>query len=584
MALAIASFLLLVFPPLLFEKYTFYLYTISSQAFFTYSGDRLWFDIGSFIAFGASSALIVGRKKILSLVPPIVGAFVFIVLVYDVPFCQPAECYINSTDGFAWLRDFLFFASLGVLACSAVLSNDVPKMQRDSKGAQRFLRLAYAFLIAALVGYALGFFPISHIFAAVTVPYPLNYAQWFLAGAPAFVGSFFATSRTLEQLKSNYVIYILGFFAGLAGTVLGIALSSSIPCQACSGYSVSITSIILLASGSSFVGVILARFFRRYSIGLSQKSKRSELPSITIGATIAVFILLLLGFFFSVNYQMSIVNQLGPGIATTSFSPLEIGHEFVYSGGYLNAPKLTTSAVGVSVNFENSSLSSSPSNFIAAGVGDQSPNCCKDGLDLAYRIDAAIFSNGTEAVLARAWWACDVNIACGGYSWQQLLHYAVLELPAASRSSWIDLKMSWNTSAPASVDWFYTVNESASWTEFSSFVVPKIQNHYFDAGLFFVGTGNRPSGYAFFYQFGVSSAREIRNNSWHVLMQCPWLIENGSAQCLGAAAFLQGRYSYWKVLYTFGASYSGMTFNYLGNYTVSFYYSGASPPDETKMW
>lgn len=152
-----AAFLLVVVPPVVFEKYTYYLYTISSPTFFTFSGDRLWFDIGWFIGSGAFSALILGRKNALAILPPLAGAWAFIVAVYDVPFCQAAECYINSTDGFAWLRDFLLFASLGILACSAVLSREAPILGRSERQKLLF-KVAYSFAVSVFVVYALGFF------------------------------------------------------------------------------------------------------------------------------------------------------------------------------------------------------------------------------------------------------------------------------------------------------------------------------------------------------------------------------------------------------------------------------------------
>jgi len=148
------------------------------------------------------------------------------------------------------------------------------------------------------------------------------------------------------------------------------------------------------------------------------------------------------------------------------------------------------------LSFANTSIVSSKSNFLAAGIGDQSPNCCKDGLDLIYRADAVLFSNGTEAVLAKAWWACDVNIACAGYSWQQLLHYGSMILPAGSLSSWIELEMNWTS--PKRINWYYNrihfiVNGSASsWLTYSSFAPPRIQNHYFDSSMFYIGEG-KPS-------------------------------------------------------------------------------------------
>ena len=146
-----------------------------------------------------------------------------------------------------------------------------------------------------------------------------------------------------------------------------------------------------------------------------------------------------------------------------------------------------------------------------------------------------------------------------------------------------------NWTSPTLIGWYYRIHETngsvSPWKEYDSFVPPKIQNHYFDAGIFYVGSGNHPSGDAFFYQFGVSSARIIANQSWHVLFKCPELVENGAWQCISHASFIGGQYAYWKVWYTFGIDYQGVSFAYLQNYTVDFHYSGnASPSDGTVMW
>jgi hypothetical protein len=455
------------------------------------------------------------------------------------------------------------------------------ELRFGSKLRERSIQKSYIFLIAALIGYALSFFPLVHIFAGVSVPFPLNYIQWFLACAvPTFTGSFLASerSRSLNLLTGKR----FGFLAGLSGVILGIVLDISVPCEACSRYANSVASILVVAVLFSLLGMILGE-----KVGSIRFSARSIYPSITMGLAIIGTIVVLFFFFFSTNYEMSVVNSLGPNVSSTSFSPLEVGSTFVYSGGYLATAQARVPGVGVSVNFGNSTISSSDSNFLAAGVGDQSPNCCKDGLDLAYRADAILFTNGTEALLARAWWACDVNMACTGYSWQQLLHFGKLGLPIGTLSNWVDIQMNWTS--PTEVGWYYRVHFSANgtvtpWILYSSFTPPKIQNHYFDAGTIFVGSGNRPNDDAFFYQFGVSSAREIKSNSWDIAMRCPTLVENGSWVCLQHAGFIGGQYGYWKILYTFGKSYSGLDFQYLGNYTVRFFYSGSSPRDETVIW
>lgn len=574
----IAAFVLILLPPVLFEKYTYFLYATLSPNFFAYSGRRLWFDIIWFVASGAACALIIGRKKWISLIVPAAASASFILVLYVEPFCTPQECYISSTDGLGFLRDFFFFASLGVLACSGVLSS---KLRFSNSQRERKIQRIYIFVLATLLGYALSFFPLVHIFAGVSVPFPLNYVQWFLACAvPGFAGAFLASERVKNGNLPASGLYC--FLAGLSGIIFGIILDFTIPCEACSGYSASFGSILVVCAVFSLLGLVLGE-----KLATLRYSGKKIYPSIAMGVIIPGTILMLFVFFFSTNYQMSVVNSMGPGVTNASFSPLEVGSSFVYSGGYLNTVQWRVPAVGVSVNFGNSSISTDSSNFLAAGVGDQSPNCCKDGLDLAYRADAVLFTNGTEALLARAWWACDVNMACGGYSWQQLLHIGVFYLPRRTLSNWVDLQMNWTS--PTEVGWYYRVHYSINgsvtpWILYSSFTPPKIENHYFDAGLLFVGSGNRPNDDAFFYQFGVSSARIINSNSWNIMMRCPDLIENGTWTCLQHASFIGGQYGFWKVLYTFGKSYGGLNFNYLGNYTVRFYYSGSSPNDETVIW
>ncbi|MGI0081599.1 MAG: hypothetical protein ACRECH_18515, partial [Nitrososphaerales archaeon] len=93
----IAATLLLFLPPLIFEEHTYYLYTIASPQFFNFSGNRIWFDIAWFTASGALSPLIVGRKRLFSLLPPFIAAAVFVLSTYVEPLCFEKECYISST-------------------------------------------------------------------------------------------------------------------------------------------------------------------------------------------------------------------------------------------------------------------------------------------------------------------------------------------------------------------------------------------------------------------------------------------------------------------------------------------------------
>ncbi len=594
-------------PALLFEKYTFHLYLIADPNFFFYSGWRWWVDLICFGVGGVASALVVGpqRRKI-GTMPPIIASAALIIALNVVPLCDARECYVSSTDGLGQLRDFLLFASVGVVTAAStstspafsrksisgekLAGNGDPRINIRNSDLKTYFDNAFEFGVLTLLGYALSFYPIMHIFAGVSVPYPQDYLQWFLAGAPAAIS---CSLLALDKFDGKKLLFMV-FLTGISGVILGIALGVLLPCEACENYGVSIASILIVASLFSLPAVVFAskslfpREINSRKTGVARPRSTTRAP-VAISATVIVVTMILLWslFFVGSNYQASLVNVFG-GTTVSRFSPFEVGGTFVYDAGYLAIPRVATSAVGVNVSFGGTSIDSArfPNDFLAAGVGDQSPNCCKDGLDLFYRADVALFSNGSEYALARAWWACDPNAACGGYSWQQLLHLSAAQLPSRALSHWVQVEMNWTDSGQ--IVWYYRINynetSSSPWIAYSSYDPPKIQNHYWDAGLFYVGEGNRPAYYAYFYQFGVSSAYPITDRSWRIYEQCPMLVLNGAWTCAPKAGFINGIHSFWKVLYTAGASYSGMNFSYLGGHEVEFYYSGTSPADGTPIW
>ena len=165
-------------PPIVFDKLTYYYYAIASPTFRTFSVDRFWFDIIWFCVAGAVAAFIVGRNTKAVILPPLFGSLIFTIMVYVAPLCTIKECYISSTDGLTPLRDFLLFASLAVITSSASMKTSEP-CERS------IIDRPFQLGVTALAGFALSFFPVMHIFAGVSADYPVNYLQWFLAGAPA---------------------------------------------------------------------------------------------------------------------------------------------------------------------------------------------------------------------------------------------------------------------------------------------------------------------------------------------------------------------------------------------------------------
>ncbi len=143
-------------------------------------------------------------------------------------FCAPKECYVSSPDGLGAFRDSLLFASLGVFACNASLSGSGTGI----RSWRRKTQIVYLFIISTLMGFALSFFPLFHIFAGVSVPYRLNYVQWNLASeVPNFTAALIFTERTRrDEAEIRGILWFL--FGGMSGMFLGIALDLSIPCDA----------------------------------------------------------------------------------------------------------------------------------------------------------------------------------------------------------------------------------------------------------------------------------------------------------------------------------------------------------------
>ena len=87
-----------------------------------------------------------------------------------------------------------------------------------------------------------------------------------------------------------------------------------------------------------------------------------------------------------------------------------------------------------------------------------------------------------------------------------------------------------------------------------------------------------------FYLYVTRSAHFFTYSGCQVDMSCPKLVINSSWECIPSAGFISGDHSFWKVLYTFGETYTGLAFSYLGNYSVEFHYRGASPKDDATIW
>jgi hypothetical protein len=159
---------------------------------------------------------------------------------------------------------------------------------------------------------------------------------------------------------------------------------------------------------------------------------------------------------------------------------LETGEKYVQSG-ILTQPsyydglsysegRFPTKRVEVGINFLTPDSSPQQNGRFLAGMGVQSPNCCKDGLDYGYRADVLLDSDGKRYLVARTWETCDQNIACGGVPWQENIHEEIVPSPPSDHA---ELAMEIDDKA---VRWLYRLDTDAQWFQFSMFKLPRLGN------------------------------------------------------------------------------------------------------------
>lgn len=188
-----------------------------------------------------------------------------------------------------------------------------------------------------------------------------------------------------------------------------------------------------------------------------------------------------------------------------------------YSGAYHQSEHyLSSKRVEVQIDFSQIDIQS-VKNSLFAGIGVQSPNCCKDGLDYGYRADLLFNSSGIFLV-ARAWETCDINVACGGFPWISIMHQTVTPLQQDIES--VMLAMEWKKDE-RTVAWYY--KSGSDWREYSHFIPPNIENAYFNLGVIGVGNPitNPETGNAYFYQAGVSIPHPNPAPAGSLTFDCP---------------------------------------------------------------
>ena len=249
----------------------------------------------------------------------------------------------------------------------------------------------------------------------------------------------------------------------------------------------------------------------------------------------------------------------------------------LYAGAFLSSPMIRPSGVGANVSLAVGSSGISEGGFLSAGIGVHSADCCTDGIDYGYRLDAVVWQNGSRGIVGSAWEVCDANGACSGHSWKILLFYAAVTLPTQAALP-IRLSLTWEN---RSVVWRY--ESGASSAVLGALSLPPHANAAFNAG--WLGPPDQPSpGGAFFFQFGVTTL-SAPTGTWSATLYCPATMVKGKWSCVDHVETIQGGQSFWKILWRWGEDLPRVDANWTASdHSVTFHSSATTMDSFKTLW
>jgi hypothetical protein len=511
-----AASLGIVIVPLLFESYTFYLYTIAEPIFFAFAGSRLWVFLASELALGYIIGQFCGKIPLYIRAGTVgTAAAVLVIVLYR--FCEPRQCYYPGPDGMGGIR---LGTILIAAAMAGLLIGESPRLVRHGLRS----RLG-AVLFGAITLILLGYYPIALVHG-IFMTREVAIAMLAFASTAPFLACG-AVSYLLNQ-KNRCAIY-----SSTAGWIVLFALFSTLRPSAIP------LSMIILAAG---IPLSLAGF--RLAALCMSRFEEERASALIFLPVVALFVLGQGHPYIDAPMNLSIDREQGV-----------LPEPSYYAGGYQKSVNyFPTKRVEVTINLEQAAGDGIEMDHVLAGMGVQSPNCCKDGLDYGYRADV-LLKGSERSLVARAWETCDQNIACSGFPWISLMHQA--EVPFVGETSSVMLAMEWQQDDRA-VSWYYKTQDG-NWTRYSSFAAPTIENPYFNLGVIWVGNplSNPNTGKAFFYQTGVSvpaPADSFGNKT--ITFECPAYYDSkGVRECAGEMFPIENGNSHWKVLWKWGAQH-----------------------------
>src|SRR6266700_825849 len=544
------------FPAYLFQRIDFYFGTIPGGGYWYYqlSGPRLEADIVSFALGGILVAYLLRPRwaviQIFLSATMIWALFYVACSTFRSEGLLHSECYQTGPDGLAGYRLVAMMFSFGALPA-------IVKAASKGETPDRRLRPAIALFGAVVLTVVMAWFPLTAWFSGVTyLPDLVAFQGLILGGVPQIATGILAAriGRSLKIAASSGVVSLLVSSAGFW----------TLSCPNCDR-----TFLYPLVPAWAVFALLGGLLEQGLPQGLRSSFKQGWLRRIVLEDLRRVGVALVMTVCLStlVGYGFWDPRVLYASSISPSTADLTLGQSsYPYVAGYYNSTQYRVCCLELGVSFVEANLKLlAPDNFLMAGMGVQSPNCCVDGWDLGWRADAFLMPNSSIIISGSAWSTCDSNANCGGIFWQHLRYHAQITLHPSNISSPIFLRIMWEPSQASplgsQVNWYYNTT-NASWQRLGSFIPDYREGPYFDIGS--VGTGglgkenaNIPQKYAYFYQFGVASKTPVPG--WTVQLLYSSFKYQGSWRMMERANIIQGDVSYWKAAYRWGGRpYSGV--------------------------
>ena len=534
-------------PAYIFERANFWFgQTNNGYWYYRFSGTRLEADVVSFALGGILVAYLLRPRW--AVVQVFLSASLIYVLFYLTcptymagPILR-SECYSLGPDGLAGVRLCAMMFSFGALPA-------IVRASYKEEGLNKRLRPWIAILGAFITSVVTTWFPLTAWFSGVTYLPPLVPFQ----AALLFGVSEMAVGIQAARISRSILV------AAISGVTSALFLSGFLWPLLCPSCDRSLLFLIVPAWGffALIGGVLELGLPRKLVIGplMHFNPGLEDIRRIGIAIVLIFSLWTLVSFNFwdpSVLYSTSL--SPGPGQLTLGIPT------YPYVAGYYNSTQYRICCVQIGVSFSRVDLRAlAPNNFLMAGMGVQSPNCCIDGWDFGWRADLFILPNGTQVVSGSTWETCDGNANCGGVMWQHLRYHTESMIHPANISTPVYLRMMWRYDQPNfHADWYYNYT-GQPWTKFGSFVPDFREGHYFDIGIVGGGTANYPTAFVFFYQFGAAS--KISVPGWSVQLLYPSFVHpDGSWRLMERTNIIQGWHSFWKANYRWGGEpYNGVS-------------------------